>query len=543
MEHNPLNLPHALDPEQPNTDAWRALSFLNLYRFAIAGLFFVLIVTDHIVPPLAHLDPTLFTTITSIYLILSGIVGLQIRFRKPHFDIQVFTNVIADIIAITLLMHASGGVQSGLGMLMVVTIAGGSIVMAGRTALLFASLASIAILLEQAYMHLENTASTGHYAQIGLLGITFFATGGLAHLLAKRIRESEALARRRGIDLANMAQLTEYVIQRMQTGIMVVDADNQIRLINESAWNMLGMPAMGTSPTLLTVSPELDKGIGEWKINSDTPAQVFQPSANFVNVMPRFARISQDANPAVLIFLEDTSAIAQRAQKMKLAALGRLTASIAHEIRNPLGAISHAGQLLEESPHLDKSDKRLTKIIAEQSRRMNAIVENIMGLSRRDYFNPQVFSLDTFVRKFIQEFAQQQKLKADQFIIAIEPEDVEIRFDTGQLQQILTNLCENALHHSANYNGIPKLELLGGIGREISRPYLDIIDHGPGIDHETAQNIFEPFFTTTPTGTGLGLYISRELAESNQAQLNYLAGPAGGSCFRITFQDARKQIH
>jgi two-component system sensor histidine kinase PilS (NtrC family) len=111
------------------------------------------------------------------------------------------------------------------------------------------------------------------------------------------------------------------------------------------------------------------------------------------------------------------------------------------------------------------------------------------------------------------------------------------------LQQILTNLSENALRHSQNFPGNPKVEFQGGLSLDLNRPYLDVIDHGAGIDPETAEHIFEPFFTTSTNGSGLGLYISRELAECNQANLNYVPMSTEGSCFRLSFQDPRRQMH
>ncbi len=101
------------------------------------------------------------------------------------------------------------------------------------------------------------------------------------------------------------------------------------------------------------------------------------------------------------------------------------------------------------------------------------------------------------------------------------------------------NLCDNALRHSADC----KIELRGGISSGSNRPFLDVIDHGQGIPTEDIPHIFEPFFTSATNGTGLGLYISRQLAESNQAQLNYIFIPTGGACFRISFQDPRRNIN
>ncbi len=532
-------------------DPWKPLIYLNIYRTALSAFFLFLAITHSTFHPLGSLNETLFTQTSLYYLVFACIFWVMIQLKKPNQLVQIHSNVLTDCIAILLLMHSSGGIQTGLGTLLIITVAGNSMIVPFRSALYFAALATITLLAHQLFSHYTQSEPTSNYTYAGILGLIFFAAAIISHKLSIRLKESEALAVKRGVDLANMAQLTEHIIQRMQTGILVIDNDNDVRLINESAWHMLGMPSTNNLPNLSIIVPELVQQVKQWRKNSDFTPQIIRPTPLHANVMPRFAKITQDSKSGILIFLEDTSVMAQQAQHLQLAALGRLTASIAHEIRNPLGAISHAGQLLEESDNLDKHDKRLTRIIADQSARMNTIIENIMQLGRRDHSQPEVFKLKTFLQKFINSFMVNQHIdnrvqtsndRHEEISIDIHPDDVEIRFDISHLEQILTNLCENGLRHSQSYTGKPKIELRGGITPEFNRPFLDIIDHGSGIDSETAQHIFEPFFTTEPTGSGLGLYISRELAECNQARMNYIPVATGGSCFRITFQDPRRSI-
>ena len=256
--------------------------------------------------------------------------------------------------------------------------------------------------------------------------------------------------------------------------------------------------------------------------------------------MPRFAHLGKDNDSGTLIFLEDMAAVAQQAQQLKLASLGRLTASIAHEIRNPLGAISHAGQLLAESSHLDKSEARLTEIIQDHSQRVNTIIENVMQLNRRDRSNPEEIELNQWLASFVDDFCLNEAILHSQ-IHHTPIDDINIiRFDDSQLQQILINLCQNGLRHG-DQDSRPQLWLQCGIIKESNTPYLEVIDNGKGIDATLAEHIFEPFFTTAANGSGLGLYISRELCESNQAHLNYISSPDSGSCFRITFADPRRR--
>lgn len=536
-------------------DVWKPLTYLNIYRTILSAFFLFLAITENTFHPLGSVDLEIFTQTSLNYLILACFFWMAIQLKKPSYTIQIHASVLTDCVSILLLMHASGGIQTGLGTLLLITVAGNSMIVPFRSALYFAAIATITLLAHQLFGHYINNEPTSNYTYAGILGLLFFTTAIISHKLALRLKETQALALRREVDLANMAQLTEHIIQRMQTGILVVDNDNDIRLINESAWHILGMPSTRKPPNLVKIVPELAHQVNGWRKNSELTPQIIRPSPLHANVMPRFAKITQDNKSGILIFLEDTSVMAQQAQHLQLAALGRLTASIAHEIRNPLGAISHAGQLLDESPNLDKNDKRLTQIIDDQSSRMNTIIENIMQLGRRNYSRPEVFDLKIFLNKFINSFMLNQDMdnkvqnapaktfKQEKISIDIQPEQVKIRFDISHLEQILTNLCENALRHSKNYQHNPKIELRGGISPEFNRPFLDVIDHGTGMDSETAQHIFEPFYTTEPTGSGLGLYISRELAECNQARMNYIPTTTGGCCFRITFQDPRRSIN
>lgn len=523
-------------------DPWRPLILLNSFRTLLAGVFFSLVASDHLIYPLGDSNPRLFFHASLLYLVLSLIFWfLHVR-RHPGYAIQVYICAVSDILILTLLMHASGGIPSGLGVLLVLTIAICSITLGSRAALGIAALASIIILSEQIFTDLFYPGAT-NYPAAGLLGITYFATAITFQFLARRVRESEELAQIRGIDLANLAQLTEHIIQRMQTGVLVIDQLGNIRLINESAAQMLGIRQTNVNINILQEVPELGEQWQRWQSLPDYSQETIQLARNsIVDISPRFASIGSEASAGTLVFLQDMAAMAQQAQQLQLASLGRLTASIAHEIRNPLGAISHAGQLLAESEELDANDARLTKIIIDHSSRLNTIVENIMSISRRRPLQVELFKLKEYLERFVTDFATGMGVSKDSFLIKIQPEDTEVRFDAGHLHQILTNLCDNGLRHSRQSTQPIKITLRGGLEAGSSRPHLDILDAGPGVSKDASQHLFEPFFTTEVRGTGLGLYLSRELAEGNQAHLNYLYQDDGQGFFRLTFQDPRRHI-
>jgi len=527
-------------PGRDTDQIWRPLHYLNLYRILLASLFVSSFFVDDNLPQLGSHDPHLFIAISIVYLLLACIAGFAIHWRWLSFQPLTYGLVVLDIIALTLLMRASGGIASGLGMLLVVAIAGNSLLLGGRTSILFAAIAALAVLAEQVYAQISQTLPV-NYTQAGILGATLFATAFLAHVLSRRIRESEELAAQRGVDLANLAQLNQHVIQRMQSGIIVVDANSRIRLMNESAWHMLGLPLLGGSAhkQLKLVSTELAEQLAAWLSNELNEPRVFRSGSGSTDLLPSMTALGYDKQAGTLIFLEDTARMAQQAQQMKLASLGRLTASIAHEIRNPLGAISHAEQLLAEAVPDNPSDRRLLEIIHSNTARVNDIIENVLQLNRRDRAKPEDLSLKDWLEHFIAEFTLSQGCAAGDISINIGPSDITVRMDATQLHQILWNLCQNGLRYSRDHPGQPRLELHGGQQPGSSHPVLDVIDHGPGIKPEDVQHIFEPFFTTDAKGSGLGLYIARELCEGNAARLSYIAVPTGGSCFRIDFADTR----
>jgi two-component system sensor histidine kinase PilS (NtrC family) len=526
--------------EASYAQTWKPLRLLSFYRVILASLLAILFfgLRDEASFGLVH--PGVYGIVSIAYLLFSLLAGFSARLRKPGFEIQASSQVLADIGAITLLMFASGGPASGLGILLIISVATGSILLAGRMALLFAAFATIAIMGEFFYSDwLSDGARSSGYTQVGLLGLTFFATAVLTSLLVRRIHESEALARSRGIDIANLAKLNAHIVQRLQAGIIVTDDQDNIRLINDTARNLLHVTDNHDEQSLKSLSPALFEKLLEWRKTPGSEPTLLLQGADKGSVLPHFTQLGTDAGLGALIFLEDTAAIIHQTQQIKLASLGRLTASIAHEIRNPLGAISHAAQLLNEADTLTGEDSRLMSIIDDNTGRVNAIVENILQLSRPVKSVPQTIPLAQWLEKFVDEFTQSGNCAPEQISFDIEPAGLEIQIDPSLLHQVVWNLCQNAMQHAGQTDAV-QLRLVAGRLQPSGAPHLDIMDNGTSIAHEMTDKIFEPFFTTRSSGTGLGLYIAREICESNRAHLEYLPQSQGGSCFRITFPESRQ---
>jgi len=525
--------PIPVTPSSPA--AWQLLRVLTFYRVILAGLLVSIYYLLQDSNPFNVQNHPLFSLTLLVYLAFSVAAGFSTRLHWPAYRFQALLQVLADIGAIALLMHATGGATSSLAVLLVIAVAAGSLILPGRLAFLFAAVATLTLLFETGLASLaEVKTGAGDITRAGLLGLVLFAAAGLANVLALRTRASEALAQQRGIDLANLQQLNQYIIRQLQTGLLVVDPDNRIRLANATARTLLG-PDTGNDIPLATVAPELARQLDLWKKDSQWQAEAIQSQTAGSTLLPRFGELKTAQGDGALIILEDSAQLAQQTQQIKLASLGRLTASIAHEIRNPLGAISHAAQLLEESDHLAKADKRLTEIIGTHTQRVNTIIENVLQLSRRSASHPQQLNLEDWLDAFREEFLQVENIPSDQLELDLEPKDLTVHVDPGHLHQVLVNLCQNGLRHAGT-----SPHLLIQCRKESSGAVrLDVTDNGPGIEAQTAEQMFEPFFTTATSGTGLGLYIARELCEINQARLSYLRSDSGGSCFRIHFAAQR----
>ena len=526
---------------QSTVDAWNRLRLFNYFRGALA-LFFVTIYFNGWLLKLIHDDngdTTLFIMTAFVYLTACVIFLSAIYYRLPRLQTQVFLHTLIDISCITILMHTTGGIRTGLGMLLIISISMTCLFLQKKLTLLFASIATIAIIAEQVYTQFKIKDYSPAYTEAGLLGILIFITALLTSYLSKQLRESEKIAEQVNQELENIVQMNDHIIQKMRTGILVVKNSGHIVMANNAALELLGDITINTHTNIKDISSALYQRFSEWNTNTIQNHNPIQQTQGLPDLQTGFSRIdqTQEKHGRTLIFIEDATQIAQRFQQIKLASLGRLTASIAHEIRNPLAAISHAGQLLNETS-IDAADKKLTGIINTQTKRLNNIVENVLQLSRQQSGTPEIINIHQWLIQFKEEFIHTYKLQDHQIQIEIIPEKTNISFDTSQLHQVMWNLCSNAINHSNVELTDIMINIHGAIDEETNRPYIDIKNNGQGIAPETQVQIFEPFFTTRSDGTGLGLYITKEVLENNRAKIRYISPEDGGSCFRIYFQQA-----
>jgi two-component system sensor histidine kinase PilS (NtrC family) len=522
---------------------WRVLGLLNLYR-VLVPLVLVSLYSLGGGRGLSVDSQGLFFAASGFYLCFGLASVILVRRRLGSAYLQTILQATLDIVVLMLLLHACGGVASGLGLLLLVPIGSLAFLLPPRSALFLAAVTILALLTQTIWQQLTGRVDINIYATTGLLGLVLFTIAACASFVANSMKQSEDLVRQRDLDLANLAELSQYIVQHLRESLLVVDAADRIRLINESAAEILGGATAVPGALAGEVSPRLLYSLTTWRQSerSEEGPASFVAADGARLIQPHFAPLGGSVPGPTLIFLEDTSLMAERVQQSKLAALGRLSASIAHEIRNPVGAMSHAGQLLAESPAIGDSERRLTDIIRSNSERVSTIINNVLQLSRREATKPTRLALGEWLDDFLREFCETMQVPIAEIDVLEEdydPDDLEVRIDSSHLHQIVWNLCENAIKYGEPRAGIRVSIRLSRLTPS-NRPFLEVANGGPPIDPQSADRIFEPFFTGRKGGTGLGLFIARELCQLNRAVLLYEPRGVDGSIFRIVFSDPQR---
>ena len=516
----------------------------NYYRIAV-GL--ILIFSPLILSTLSAESGwamAVYRGLAMTYLCLHLAIAIWLALRGAAGPIQIQTSLVLEVILVVGMVIASGGVGGGLATILVVCVAATNIMLPGRFGLALAALATLLVLGIETGRVLLNLKSDTSLTNAGIFGATCFAAALLAAHLSARISASEALASSRARNIAELERLNHQIIQRMRTGILGANESGKLLMVNQAALDLLGHD---DAEPLEYLPAALQERLDRWRTEPGVRPELLKPLPDRAAVRINFAELDRAQGHYIIAFLEDSGRLAQQAQQMKLASLGRLTASIAHEIRNPLGAASHAGQLLQESVNLQAEDQTLIEIILRHCQRMNGIIENVLRLSREKSSEPEEIELLTWVQAYVRDFTANYSLP---YTIDVESEAEETRtgrhisgrFDPAHLEQIMNNLLSNALRYSASKTGRQWAGIRINRASSRERAMLSVIDEGPGVGEEQTPHLFEPFYTTDHRGSGLGLYICRELCHANQAVLHHSTPPGGGACFTITFAYSRKDL-
>ena len=533
-----IRRPARVEPA-PSESHWAALRWFAISRLVLAGAIWLASFGVTRQAWLEMNEPAAFRAIAFAYFALAGVFLVAIRPARPHFRAQLHLHAFTDLIALTLLVWAGGGVRGGFGVLVIATVAAAAVLATPRMAATIAATGALLLLGETGLRALgpEGNDPTS-FMQAGLIGAACFVVGLSVNWLSTRLQAQEELARRRGDDLRNQLAVTQRVIAELQQGVLVVSADGRVRTMNRAAQTMLGAEFDARAPAMRGLQQVLARGwIGVAEAYARWVAQGAR-SVNEIDFSPepaagmgreslprvrlRFLSARDAADSDAVILIEDLNEVEQRAQQLKLASMGRLSASIAHEIRNPLGAIRHANSLLAEQLHAAPL-QRLARIVEDNTVRINRTIEDVLSISRRERAVEEPIDMAVFLPAVARELQLQAGGDARRVGIAVRS-DAPLSFDSNHLRQILANLVGNALRYASN---LPAAVVLEWVETPAHRLELRVADDGPGLSPEALQHAFEPFYTTESRGTGLGLYLARELCNANGAALRYQRAAAG----------------
>lgn len=529
-------------PESRNT-FWRALQTFSLTRIVIASVLLIyVLVSTH--AKRNTVEPLITSDICLLYLVISvGFAGLAVYWRK-RFIWQLLAQMTFDLAAISTLYLLAGGVKSGLAILYLFPLVGCAIMVPPLTALFFVSVVSLIMLGESIYQFAQGE-NDPLLSLAGLYGGAFFAAVFLINRLAARLITQETLVIERGRELRMQEAINRLVLAEMSDGILVVGPNTEVFAANPAVERLLALPAFSSrSRFRLDELPSLGPIASAYRAWADGQRTRSAPEHGVFVVVKlgedllaqqgiiararrrdlvsrlklRFLHIEVPGLPRdrAVIILQDVSEIENQAQQLKLASMGRLTASIAHEVRNPLSAIAHAASLLREDA-VDAAQQRLLKIVSDNVARLNRMIEDILKLSRRANAMAEPLRLAPFFEEVMSEFRQMRGLNA-RLIAVTDMQDREVHFDPLHLREVVVNLLSNALRYASGCDGSIQVMALE---TDEGRLEIHVQDDGPPIEPEVRAHLFEPFYTTSSKGTGLGLYVARELCLNNGAMLDY----------------------
>ena len=427
-----------------------------------------------------------------------------------------------DIIALSTLTFASDGPNLYLSLLFVITIFAASLLLEKRKALAITLIAMIMVIYQHFVGSLLDFSSLNNISQSALLAFLFGVVYGSGRIAVRRFQILENLNFSQSLELNRLQNINRYILEQTEMGYLVLDENCHVVLSNPAACHLLGIHPQYTHATypLYKVQPDLFD-LFKFDQLQDGEKFQFESQLSHFHVHIQVQKLKVPHQTLTLLALQDGRKIIQQVQQLKLAALGQLSASIAHEIRNPLAAIVQANNLFTGSDAAQQ--QLLSDMISKQATRIDKIIHDTLSMVKNKQTTPVAIQLNQFLPQFIQEDLPDA---ASQIQLTL-TEPLSIQFDESQFRQVLINLIRNAIRHNAAQQPI---EIT--VYPQTTYIYIDVRDFGAGVASQDLLYLFQPFFSTEINGTGLGLYLSHSFCEANQAKLSYVEQEQG-ACFRM----------
>lgn len=479
-----------------------------------------------------------------VFSIISLLIIKKQRFTQFLSNLQV----IWDLSFVTVLVLFTGGILSPYSFLYLLSIMIAGMLLGRRQALYTASLCGIlygTILDFQYFGYLEFIGLSQEDAyQVGALrlfytisfnliafGLTAFVTG----LLTERARLSEEALKRSSIDYSELAQLNSAIVAHSESGLLTTTVTGRIRVFNPYAEVIVGLSQSDAyDKPIGTVFPQLSGYSG---LNNNSVKREFEYQASDGSVMTLGYRVapfndSLGILAGYIVNFRDITNIRRMETALKkadrLAALGELSARMAHEIRNPLAALCGSVQLLSSTAEINENDAKLLAIVTREAERLDVLISEFLLYARPAKPQPVMIKLHKYIEEESLLLINDPRFN-NITLQNLVPKLAEVTADPNQLHQVIINLLQNAADAVPD-NGLIRIEC----SFSPAAVSISITDNGIGIDGDAARHLFEPFWTTKPSGTGLGLAISYRIVEAHGGTIAVESPPGGGCRFVIT---------
>ena len=523
-----------------NIDRSQVFAVYNVYRLVIGSVLFALTLSSTESALVADAVPVQML-VAGILIVSSLIIATLGPRSKLTSESGIFGVMMIDVVATTLIADPSTVVASGFTALYLVTVAAASMLLKSRQLSTLVAALTVMAILADAFFHMSRgETDSGDLLYAGLRGVLVFVVSWLGQIASATLVQAEQRAAVATNQARRLKLFNDQIVEHMQTGILIVSPTNGLRPVNSAARDLLLLDSASERPAHL-VDPQLAVSLEDWREGNTLMPSPFKPERGHRTLLPRFTALDTGRDGDALLFVDDYTPMTQFAQSLKLNSLGRLTGSIAHEIRNPLAAVSNAVQLLVENEDMNEGDRELASIVLRNTKRMNDTVNNVLELSRRVPPTLEPIQVSEWLTGIVKDFKESHAKSAT---LSIKGNfEAPIIADKHQMKRVLDNLIDNALRHSEAASGdrTASIEVSGSQSPPLC--FIDVIDDGEGVPDAAQARLFEPFFTTNPEGTGLGLYLCKELCESNGADISYCRTADGRSSFRLSMrpqpEDAR----